>query len=192
MATTRDDLGARLIRQANWSVWRRSSVRRDQTSFPVSLAVRNRRDAESDLNADEPGSFRTGMTLRRKAKAAESIESAEGYASLLLRHSYESVNQRDREIWPERIVLSRRERGERVCHVHLMFRGHSVWKRLIVFRDYLRTHPDVAAKYAELKLSLAGTLGHDRHGYMSAKSDFINRITEIAMRDQRPEPSAAG
>jgi len=34
VATTRDDLGARLIRQANWSVWRRSSVRREQTIFP--------------------------------------------------------------------------------------------------------------------------------------------------------------
>jgi len=117
--------------------------------------------------------------------AVESIESAEGYASVLLQNGYESVDRRYREIWPERIVLIRRERRERVCHVHLMLRGHSAWKRLIAFRNHLRTHPDVAAKYADLKRSLAGTLGHDRHAYMTAKGDFINRITDIAMRDQR-------
>jgi GrpB-like predicted nucleotidyltransferase (UPF0157 family) len=120
--------------------------------------------------------------------AVESIESAERSASVLLQNGYESVDQRYREIWPKRIVLIRREGGERVCHVHLMLRGHSVWKRLIAFRDYLRTHPDVAAKYADLKRSLASTLGDDRHAYMSAKGDFINRITDIAMRDQRSEP----
>lgn len=56
---------------------------------------------------------------------------------------------------------------------------------LIAFRDHLRTHPDVAREYADLKRSLAETLGHDRHAYMSAKGDFIARVTDIAMRETR-------
>lgn len=115
--------------------------------------------------------------------AVDSIVSAERYATTLVQNGYEPVDPRYREIWPERIVLIRRERGARVCHVHLMLRRHTAWTRLIAFRDHLRTHPDVAREYADLKRSLAGTLGHDRHAYMSAKGDFITRITDVAMRE---------
>ena len=66
-----------------------------------------------------------------------------------------------------------------------MLRRHTVWTRLIAFRDFLRTHPNVAREYANLKRSLAGTLGHDRHAYMSAKGDFIARITDVAMRERK-------
>jgi GrpB-like predicted nucleotidyltransferase (UPF0157 family) len=52
-----------------------------------------------------------------------------------------------------------------------------------VFRDYLRTHPDFAAEYAALKCSLAGTHNDDRHAYMSAKGEFIERVTATAMRE---------
>jgi GrpB-like predicted nucleotidyltransferase (UPF0157 family) len=51
-----------------------------------------------------------------------------------------------------------------------MLRGHPIWARLLAFRDYLRSHPEVAGEYAELKRSLAGALGdepsclHERQG----------------------------
>jgi len=51
------------------------------------------------------------------------------------------------------------------------------------FRDHLRTHFDVACEYADLKRSLAGALGHDRHAYMSAKGDFIGRA---AAAEEKP------
>jgi len=116
--------------------------------------------------------------------AVESIEIAERYARALMEEGYEGVEPRYREIWPERIVLIRREHGARMSHVHLTLRGHPVWERLIVFRDYLRARPEVAAEYAELKRSLAGAVGADRHAYMTAKSDFITRVTAVAMRER--------
>jgi GrpB-like predicted nucleotidyltransferase (UPF0157 family) len=64
-----------------------------------------------------------------------------------------------------------------------MRRHVTVWKRLLVFRDYLRSHPDVAAEYAALKRSVAGTHNDDRHAYMSAKGEFIERVTATAMRE---------
>ena len=117
--------------------------------------------------------------------AVDSIGSAEQYAATLVQNGYEPVDRRYRDQWPERIVVIRRESGARVCHVHLMLRRHTVWTRLIAFRDHLRTHPNVAREYADLKRSLARTLGHDRHAYMSAKGDFIARITDVAMRERQ-------
>ncbi len=120
--------------------------------------------------------------------AIESMARASRYAAVLVETGYEPVDARDREIWPERIVLVRREHRRRVCHVHLMLRGHPVWARLLAFRDYLQGHPEVAAEYAELKRSLAGALGQDRHAYMSAKGQFIERITAIAVREPHSSP----
>ena len=115
--------------------------------------------------------------------AVDSMARAARYAAVLIEYGYETVDARYRELWPERIVLIRRERGVRTCHVHLMLRGHPVGKRLLAFRDYLRSHPGVAAEYAELKRSLAGAHGGDRHAYMSAKGEFIERVTTLAMRE---------
>jgi GrpB-like predicted nucleotidyltransferase (UPF0157 family) len=115
--------------------------------------------------------------------AVDSIARVARYAAVLIEYGYEAVDARYRELWPERIVLIRREHGMRTCHVHLMLRGHQVWKRLLAFRDYLRTHPDVAAEYAALKRSLAGAHNDDRHAYMSAKGEFIERVTTLATRE---------
>lgn len=99
--------------------------------------------------------------------AVDSIGRAEQYAATLVQNGYELGDPRYRDQWP-----------------HLMLRRHTVWTRLIAFRDHLRSHPDVAREYANLKRSLAGALGHDRHAYMSAKGDFIARVTDVAMRER--------
>jgi len=115
--------------------------------------------------------------------AVDSMARAARYAAVLIEYGYEAPDARYRELWPERIVLIRREHGVRTCHVHLMLRGHPVWRRLLAFRDYLRSHPDVAAEYAAVKRSLAGTHNDDRHAYMSARGEFIERVTTLAMRE---------
>jgi GrpB-like predicted nucleotidyltransferase (UPF0157 family) len=43
----------------------------------------------------------------------------------------------------------------------------------LLFRDYLRKHPDEARRYAALKHQLAAQLRTDRHGYTEAKGPFI-------------------
>ena len=115
--------------------------------------------------------------------AVDSMARAARYAAVLIEYGYEAPDARYRELWPERIVLIRREHGVRTCHVHLMLRGHPVWRRLLAFRDYLRGHPDVAAEYAALKRSLAGAHNDDRRACMSARGEFIERVTTLAMRE---------
>ncbi len=42
-----------------------------------------------------------------------------------------------------------------------------------MFRAYLRSHPDEAKAYAELKMALADRFMHDREAYTESKSAFI-------------------
>ena len=70
--------------------------------------------------------------------------------------------------------------AQKVYHLHVRYFGD--WDELY-FRDYLREHPEIASKYAELKKSLEKKYKNDRDGYTEAKSEFIKKWTEKA-RDE--------
>jgi GrpB-like predicted nucleotidyltransferase (UPF0157 family) len=69
----------------------------------------------------------------------------------------------------------------RTHHLHLVPLSSPQWVRPIAFREYLRTHPDVAAEYDSLKRSLASQFRLDREAYTRAKSPFIDVVTEKAL-----------
>ncbi len=69
--------------------------------------------------------------------------------------------------------------GTRTYHLHAAPPGHRVWEG-IVFRDYLRTHPDEARQYANLKHELAGRHTTDREAYTDNKENFVRGIIEKA------------
>ena len=71
--------------------------------------------------------------------------------------------------------------GIRTHHVHMAPRGHKVWEG-IAFRDYLRQHPDEAARYAQLKRDLAARHARDRERYTQAKAEFVREIAEGVRR----------
>lgn len=50
----------------------------------------------------------------------------------------------------------------------------------IFFRDYLKSHPQVAKDYESLKLSLLPRFRNNRDGYTAAKTDFVRTITTLA------------
>jgi GrpB-like predicted nucleotidyltransferase (UPF0157 family) len=54
-------------------------------------------------------------------------------------------------------------------------------ERHLAFRDYLRTHSDVAAQYAALKVELAQLFPEDILGYMDGKDAFIKAIERAAL-----------
>jgi len=62
-------------------------------------------------------------------------------------------------------------------HIHVRYAGD--WDELY-FRDYLKSHPEIAREYGELKAKLSLEYKHDREGYTEKKTDFIKRITKIA------------
>lgn len=61
-------------------------------------------------------------------------------------------------------------------HLYVCPADHPNLAEVLAFRDYLRTHPDTARAYAELKYFLAERFGDDRAGYTAAKSAFITRV----------------
>jgi GrpB-like predicted nucleotidyltransferase (UPF0157 family) len=62
---------------------------------------------------------------------------------------------------------------ERRLHVHVCQSGSDWERRHLLFRDYLRAHPELAAEYEQLKRRLADELRDDRIAYTDAKDDFV-------------------
>jgi GrpB-like predicted nucleotidyltransferase (UPF0157 family) len=75
-------------------------------------------------------------------------------------------------------------------HVHVVESGGAEERRTLAFRDYLRTHAQVAREYEELKRKLARQVGGagdaEREAYAEAKTDFIARITRRALAEGLP------
>ena len=59
--------------------------------------------------------------------------------------------------------------------------GHPLWDRLL-FRDYLRRHPEAVRRYEKLKYRLAGLYRNDREAYTEGKAGFVKRITDKAKK----------
>ncbi len=72
--------------------------------------------------------------------------------------------------------IKRDEHGKRTHHLHMVEAHFEHWDRLL-FRDYLRRHPEDMRRYQELKLVLACEHGDDRITYTRAKTDFIVELT---------------
>jgi GrpB-like predicted nucleotidyltransferase (UPF0157 family) len=88
--------------------------------------------------------------------------------------------------------------GRRRVHIHARRAGSFGEQFALLFRDFMRVHPDVAAQYADLKRALAQqySAAEQRHDYTEAKRPFIWQV--IAQADawaQRngwaPSPSDA-
>jgi len=61
-------------------------------------------------------------------------------------------------------------------HLHIFrFKSHR-WQKHLLFRDYLRAHPEIAQQYYELKKELAAQYRSDRAGYTEAKTSFIESV----------------
>jgi GrpB-like predicted nucleotidyltransferase (UPF0157 family) len=81
--------------------------------------------------------------------------------------------------------------GERRANVHIRVAGRANQRYALIVRDYLRTHPDDAAAYAEVKRGLA-TLAPDTDAYADAKDpacDLIYRAAEAWATEAGWEPS---
>jgi len=70
--------------------------------------------------------------------------------------------------------------ARRTHHLHLIPAKSTRLDDELLFRNYLRAHPDRAAEYGALKRRLAEQHATDREAYTRAKSGYVERITLIA------------
>ncbi len=75
--------------------------------------------------------------------------------------------------------IGRDARGERTEHVHMVQPDQASLDRLL-FRDFLRAHPEEALRYEALKRVLHTAHPNDRAAYTIGKTDFIASIVAKA------------
>jgi GrpB-like predicted nucleotidyltransferase (UPF0157 family) len=88
---------------------------------------------------------------------------------------YEYVYQFESEMSYRR-YFRKEKAGVRTYHIHMVAIASDFWNRHLSFRDYLRTHPDTATEYANLKRNLSNQEWQDMNDYAAAKTGFILSI----------------
>lgn len=80
-----------------------------------------------------------------------------------------------------KISLKDENKKLRIYHVHLTFKEGQEWDNVIMFRDYLRTHPEEVKKYAEIKKLAAKKANENREVYMEIKCPLIDEMVKKAL-----------
>ncbi|MDI9819700.1 MULTISPECIES: GNAT family N-acetyltransferase [unclassified Legionella] len=68
---------------------------------------------------------------------------------------------------------------KRTHHVHIFEHDSAHWCNKLIFRDYLRSHRDIAKEYEQLKVTLAQEHLYDREKYTDEKLSFVNRVLQM-------------
>jgi GrpB-like predicted nucleotidyltransferase (UPF0157 family) len=65
-------------------------------------------------------------------------------------------------------------------HLYVCAADNTELARHLAFRDFMRTHPETARAYGELKRSLASRFRNDRDAYTEAKTAFIDAVLAMS------------
>lgn len=79
-----------------------------------------------------------------------------------------------------RIFFAKGPRNRRAYHLSLTETSSDHWQRSLLFREYLRAHPEVASEYRKLKQKLAREYPEDRESYTAGKNHFIEQAIRSA------------
>jgi GrpB-like predicted nucleotidyltransferase (UPF0157 family) len=75
---------------------------------------------------------------------------------------------------PDRMKRYFREQpGQRRTHILVFLAGSWSEQFMLLFRDYMRTHPDDAQAYGDLKNQLAQQFRDNRGAYIDGKTSFV-------------------
>jgi len=77
---------------------------------------------------------------------------------------------------PGRRYFIKSQDGKRLFNVHIFEEGHPDVERHLRFRDYMRSHPEDAAAYSDLKKELVKQSSDDMERYCWGKEDFVKAI----------------
>lgn len=70
---------------------------------------------------------------------------------------------------------------DRTHHIHLYADGSPEIRRHVVFRDYLRQHPDEVVAYSDIKERLAEQYPVDISAYIAGKDAFVKEMEQRAL-----------
>jgi GrpB-like predicted nucleotidyltransferase (UPF0157 family) len=110
----------------------------------------------------------------------EDIERAGPAVAGLINLGYEYIPELESEL-PDRRYF--RRGTPETHHVHMVAASSDYWAEHLLFRDYLRAHPQAAEEYGKLKRGLAGRFRLDREAYRAGKVPFIDTVVAAARRE---------
>jgi len=116
-----------------------------------------------------------------------SLVDAERRVHELARLDYQYVPQYEAEL-PDRRYFRKPFQRPRTHHLHIVELGSDFWVRHLLFRDYLRAHPETAAAYYELKKRLAAESNASGMDYTELKSPFVTDVLRRAQSQQHHTP----
>ena len=80
-----------------------------------------------------------------------------------------------------RFFIKQATNGERLYHLHAFEKGNSEIDRHLIFRDYLRKHPEEANRYKNVKLIAAKKFPYDIESYINFKDPIIKELEKKAL-----------
>lgn len=105
--------------------------------------------------------------------AVKTLRDVQSCIQPMIELGYEYISEFE-TVMPERRYF--RKGMPRTHQVHLVELQSEFWTRHILFRDYLRSHPETARAYGQLKRDLAIKFREDRNAYTDAKTEFIQMV----------------
>jgi GrpB-like predicted nucleotidyltransferase (UPF0157 family) len=118
------------------------------------------------------------------AVAVHNLEVVDEFIEPLKHLGYEFVHHKE---FPERRFFRKGQWGAGTHHLHFYEIESESWKNQLLFRDFLRRHPDVLKRYHQLKEELAEKYRFDRISYTEAKGPFIQDILKQAKEEIEQE-----
>ena len=88
-----------------------------------------------------------------------------------------------KEIIPNTEYFRKGPSGANTHHIRMVKTGSSLWSEYVLFRDYLRSHPEARIEYERLKE--AAYEKHGRYLPLDAKRGFIESILAKADSEQQ-------
>lgn len=108
-----------------------------------------------------------------------SLYKARRYKKKLREIGYE-INKNDTK--KERLFFTKGPERKRTHHLHISEIGSGYAEDMILFRDYLCRHKDIAKKYSELKKRLAKKYQNAREIYTEKKKKLIEEVVKKAKK----------
>lgn len=116
--------------------------------------------------------------------AVDSLSDVKKCIEPLQRIGYEYRPQHEASFPERRFFRKGHPPKEQHYHLHMVELTRDCWKKELLFRDYLRTHPKVAHEYYELKKRLAK---YGSEGYNTAKTPFIESVVARAKAEKEKQ-----